>query len=84
MPDFLMRSIRGVVVAVARLPAVNSYVLTPPVAWKGGWAPELSGSFNTQVPLLPIDFLQEIDVLEEYICRYVKIYIEESKYVWGF
>lgn len=69
MPDCLMRSIRGVIVSMARLPAVNSYVLTPPVAWKGGWAPDLGGSFNTQVPLLPIDFLQEIDVLEEYICR---------------
>lgn len=69
IPDFLFKSIRSIVISLSRLPLVNSYILTPPIAWRSGWMPQLSGSFNTQVPPLPIDFLQEIDILEEFIYR---------------
>lgn len=70
IPDFLFKSLCSIVISLSRLPLVNSYILTPPTAWKSGWTPQLSGTFNTQVPPLPIDLLQEIDILEEFIYRY--------------
>lgn len=73
IPRFLYRSIRSIVVSLSRLPLVNSYILIPPTAWKSGWVSELSGSFNTQMAPLPIDLLEDIDVLEEFIYRYVRI-----------
>lgn len=69
VPDFLLKPIQSIIISLARLPLVNSYVLTPPNAWQQGWHVELSGTFSTLVPPLPIDFLQEIDVLEEFVFR---------------
>lgn len=71
IPKYLYRSIKSVIISLSRLPSVNSYVLIPPTAWKSGWTSELSGSFNTQASPLPIDHLQEIDILEEFIFRYM-------------
>lgn len=69
IPKFLFKSIRSAVVSLARLPLVNSYVSIPPAAWKSGWRSELSGAFATQAAPLPLDHLQEVDVLEEFIFR---------------
>lgn len=72
IPDFLLKPIKSIIISLSRLPFLNSYILIPHKVWKSGWLPddELSGSFNTQVPPLPIKYLQEdIDVLEEYIFR---------------
>lgn len=69
IPMFLLYRIRSLIVSLARLPLLNSYNLVPGKVWKLGWQPELTGKFLTQVPPLPIDMLQEIDVLEEYIFR---------------
>lgn len=69
MPEFFFKPIKSILISLSRLPLVNSYVLTPPMVWQQGWEVELTGSFNTQVPPLPIEFLQEIDVLEEFIFR---------------
>lgn len=54
---------------LSRLPLTNSYVATPPDVWQQGWAPELSGHSHTIVPPLPIDYLQDIDVLRQLIFR---------------
>lgn len=54
---------------LSRLPLVNSYVATPPDVWRQGWAPELSGPCRTFVPPLPVDYLQDIDVLQQLVFR---------------
>lgn len=69
IPKFLYINIKSTIISLSRLPLVNSYVLIPPTAWKNGWLSELSGTFNTQASPLPIDYLQEIDILEEFIFR---------------
>ncbi|XP_050315238.1 huntingtin-like [Anthonomus grandis grandis] len=69
IPIFLLCRIKSLIVSLARLPLVNSFIFVPHKVWKLGWHPDLSGKFSTQVPQLPIDMLQEIDVLEEYIFR---------------
>lgn len=69
IPKFLFKNIKSAIISLSRLPLVNSYVLIPPTAWKNGWLSDLSGTFNTQASPLPIDYLQEIDILEEFIFR---------------
>ncbi|XP_066154208.1 huntingtin [Euwallacea fornicatus] len=69
LAQFILCRIRNIVVLLCRLPLVNSYNFVPYRVWALGWQPKLSGKFLTQVPPLPIDMLQEIDVLQEYIFR---------------
>jgi huntingtin len=69
IPKFILKPIKNIIVSISRLPVFNSYVLIPAQVWKSGWSPELLGNFHTQVPPLPIEFLQEIDILEEFIFR---------------
>ncbi|XP_013398873.1 huntingtin [Lingula anatina] len=61
--------LRNIVVSLARLPLVNSYARTPPLVWKLGWMPAPGGETKTKLPPLPLDFLQEKDVLREFIFR---------------
>ena len=56
-------------VGLARLPLVNSYARTQPVVWKMGWMPSPSGDLNTHLPPIPLDYLQEKEVLKESIFR---------------
>ncbi|CAG9862370.1 unnamed protein product [Phyllotreta striolata] len=70
IPDFLFDRIKSLTVCLARLPLVNSYALIPRRAWKIGWQPDrMEGEFGTVVTALPIDILQDTDVLQEYIYR---------------
>lgn len=69
IPKFLYKTIKSIIISLSRLPLINSYVLIPPTAWKTGWQSELSGTFNTQASLLPIEHFQDIDILEEFIFR---------------
>ncbi len=54
---------------LARLPLVNSYARTPPLVWKLGWMPSPGGDMRTRLPPLPLEYLQEKDVLREFIFR---------------
>jgi len=69
IPSFLANPLRNVIVGLARLPLVNSYARTPPLVWKLGWMPSPSGELKTKLPPLPLEFLQEKDVLMEFIFR---------------
>ncbi|XP_008191527.2 huntingtin [Tribolium castaneum] len=69
VPKLLFKPIKNIIVSLSRLSVVNSFVLIPTQVLKSGWTPELVGTFQTQVPPLPIEYLQEIDVLEEFIFR---------------
>ncbi|XP_022909585.2 huntingtin [Onthophagus taurus] len=69
IPLTLFKPIKKIIILLSRLPQVNSYVLTPPSSWKNGWNVELIGPFKNQVPPLPVDYMQQIDVLEEFIYR---------------
>ncbi|CAG9829715.1 unnamed protein product [Diabrotica balteata] len=70
IPDFLFNRIKSLTFCLARLPLVNSYSLIPQRAWKTGWQPDtMDGTFGTSVAALPIDMLQDIEVLQEYIFR---------------
>ena len=54
---------------LARLPLVNTYARTPPIVWRLGWSPSPTGTHRTQLPPLPVEFLQEKDVLKEFVTR---------------
>ena len=69
MSRSLFEMIKGVVVSLSRCPVVNSYVLVPPSVWKHGWKVKLTGTYKTVVPPLAVDFLQDVDVLREFIFR---------------
>ncbi|CAH1990108.1 unnamed protein product [Acanthoscelides obtectus] len=67
IPEFLFEKLKRLVISFSRASLGNSYVLLPSTAWKTGWRPE---NVNlTQVGVLPMEVLQEIDVLEEFIFR---------------
>lgn len=45
-------------------------VLFPPSqVWKLGWSPKPGGDFGTVFPEIPVEFLQEKEVLKEFIYR---------------
>lgn len=69
IPLAVVHSLRQVIIALARLPLVNSFVRVPPVVWKLGWQPALEGPFKTELPPLPVEILKEKDVLREFIFR---------------
>ncbi|XP_069698723.1 huntingtin isoform X2 [Periplaneta americana] len=69
IPKFLAKPTKSLIISLSRLPLVNSYVATPPDVWRQGWATELGGPSRTSVPPLPVDYLQDIDVLQQLIFR---------------
>lgn len=70
IPQFLFSPIETITISLSRLSITNSYLLIPWKAWKIGWVPEtVLGVFKTQFPALPMEILQDVDVLEEYIFR---------------
>lgn len=69
IPAFLTPTLRNVIISLARLPLVNSYTRIPPLVWKLGWSPKLSGEFGTALPEIPVEFLQEKDVFREFLYR---------------
>ncbi|ESO95031.1 hypothetical protein LOTGIDRAFT_160793 [Lottia gigantea] len=69
LPEFLSSPIRNIVTGLARLPLVNSYARVPPLVWKLGWSPSPTGNLKTHLPPVPVDYLQEKDVLEEFVFR---------------
>ncbi|KAK7793413.1 hypothetical protein R5R35_014313 [Gryllus longicercus] len=69
IPAFLASTMKSLIVSLARMPLVNSYVVTPPDVWNQGWAPELTGPAKTTVPPLPVECLQDIDVLQQLVFR---------------
>ncbi|RUS73694.1 hypothetical protein EGW08_018541 [Elysia chlorotica] len=69
LPPFLASLCRNIIVGVARLPVVNSYARTPPLVWRLGWSPTPTGDFPTSLPPLPVEYLQEKDVLKEFASR---------------
>lgn len=71
IPPFLSAPIKKLIVQLSRTSPLNSYVLTPPEVWKHGWTVTLKGPYNTQVPPLPTEFLQDIDILRQFIFRVI-------------
>ncbi|GFO37998.1 huntingtin-like [Plakobranchus ocellatus] len=69
LPPFLASLCRNIVVGVSRLPVINSYARTPPLVWRLGWSPTPMGDMPTCLPPLPVEYLQEKDVLKEFACR---------------
>ncbi|CAH1783183.1 unnamed protein product [Owenia fusiformis] len=69
LPHFVTSILRNIIIGLARLPLVNSYARTPPIVWKMGWMPSPSGDMRTKLPPLPTDFIQEKDVLQEFVFR---------------
>ncbi|XP_005093645.2 huntingtin [Aplysia californica] len=69
LPPFLASSFRNIVISVSRLPVVNTYARTPPLVWRLGWSPTPGGELRTCLPPLPVEYLQEKDVLREFVAR---------------
>lgn len=69
VPSFLTSPIQKLIVRLARTPLLNSYVWTPPDVWKHGWDVTPGGPYQIQVPPLPTEFLQDMDVLRQFIFR---------------
>lgn len=60
---------------VGRMPVVNSIVRIPPDMWTLGWAPQFSGEQGTTLPPIPVELLQETDVLKQFIFRFVSSFL---------
>lgn len=56
---------------LGRMPVVNSVVRIPPDMWTLGWTPQFSGEHGTNLPPVPVELLQETDVLKQFIFRFV-------------
>ncbi|XP_064193966.1 huntingtin-like [Anguilla rostrata] len=69
VPHFLTPTLRNIIISLARLPLVNSYARVPPLVWKLGWSPRLSGELGTVLPEIPVEFLQEKEVFREFLYR---------------
>nr|XP_006822985.1 PREDICTED: huntingtin [Saccoglossus kowalevskii] len=69
VPPFLAPTMRNVIIGLARLPLVNSYARTPSIAWKMGWMPTPSGPLQTKLPPLPVEYLQDKEVLKQFLYR---------------
>lgn len=69
----LLDSLKSIIIALSRTPLLNSFALTPPSYLKVTEDAQLFGNFATQVAPLPIKYLQEVDILEEFIFRYLQI-----------
>uniref|UniRef100_A0A8C8T0C0 Huntingtin n=1 Tax=Peromyscus maniculatus bairdii TaxID=230844 RepID=A0A8C8T0C0_PERMB len=69
LPSFLTSVLKNIVISLARLPLVNSYTRVPPLVWKLGWSPKPGGDFGTVFPEIPVEFLQEKEILKEFIYR---------------
>nr|AAC52218.1 huntingtin [Mus musculus] len=69
LPSFLTAVLKNIVISLARLPLVNSYTRVPPLVWKLGWSPKPGGDFGTVFPEIPVEFLQEKEILKEFIYR---------------
>lgn len=54
---------------LSRQTVINSYARIPGIVWKLGWAPTPTGNPRTQLPPLPLDLLQDKDVLKEFVFR---------------
>lgn len=57
----------SIIQIISRHPMVNGFVRVPPGAWKMLQPPVNTVDFN--IPALPIDVLQEIDVLKQFVSR---------------
>ena len=57
------------VVNLCRLPSFASYVRIPPELWRLDWDVKASGEDKTSFPNLPMDYLQDLDILKQYILR---------------
>ncbi|CAL1269720.1 unnamed protein product [Larinioides sclopetarius] len=69
IPDHLFSPLKSVIRGLARLPLVNSFARTPPILWSIGWNPEFSGHLKTIIPPPPGEYLQDRDVLKQFIYR---------------
>lgn len=71
IPRFMLRTLKNLIVAIGRQRLVNTFVLTPPLAWKHGWHAVASGPTRCNFPLLSAEssLLQEVDILQQFIYR---------------
>ncbi|KAF5273906.1 hypothetical protein FQA39_LY01021 [Lamprigera yunnana] len=67
IPKYLFVYIKDIIVTLGRKSFVNSYLLIPIGAWKNGL--QLNNNDSTLIPPLLIEYLQDVDVLEEFIYR---------------
>lgn len=64
-----IENVKSITISLSRMSLLNSFALTPPSYLKVTDGIQLSGIFLTHVPPLPIKYLQEVDILEEFIFR---------------
>ncbi|GFS71521.1 huntingtin [Trichonephila clavipes] len=67
--EHLFNPLKSVIRGLARLPLVNSFARAPPILWNLGWNPEFSGDFKTCIPTPSGEYLQDRDVLKQFIYR---------------
>ncbi|XP_015112466.1 huntingtin [Diachasma alloeum] len=73
IPKFIRNPVTALIIIISRQDLVNSFVLTPPLVWKHGCMIDGSGPTLCHFPLLlstaESNFLQEIDVLRQFVYR---------------
>ncbi|XP_052100645.1 huntingtin-like [Mytilus californianus] len=69
LPSFVADHIKNIILGLSRQSVINSYARVPGIVWKIGWTPTPTGEPRTQLPPLPLDLLQDKDVLKEFVFR---------------
>ena len=66
------QTIERLLVGLARMPIFNTYTRVPPEIWTI-WNPEVNSEAPTKFPLLPTEYLEEIEILSDYVLRTNKL-----------
>ncbi|XP_076067326.1 huntingtin isoform X2 [Oratosquilla oratoria] len=69
LPACVAHPVKNAICGLGRMPVVNSVVRTPTDLWSLGWSPEMAGDHGTTLPPLPVELLQETDVLKQFVFR---------------
>ena len=68
MPDCWYKPYKGLIIGLCRLDKFTSYMRIPPELWILGWSPMIDLD-SLVFPSIPMDYLQDHDILEVYLKR---------------
>ncbi len=65
--------LESVVFGLCRMPIFATYVRVPSEVWGLGWNAVGAGLHGTLFPILAVDFLQELEILSQYVLRITRL-----------
>ncbi|XP_076812038.1 huntingtin-like isoform X3 [Clavelina lepadiformis] len=67
IPSCLLGPLYNIIIQLSTMTMLNSYVRIPHLLWKYGWEPPPNNDNPTEFPDVPADYLQEKEILSEFI-----------------